>query len=60
VQQLLERCTALPSFDANAEKQLLASKKTARRIEQIRILRNNLDAHHSASDEWKQRFGTLP
>jgi hypothetical protein len=59
VQQLLERCTALPNFDTNAEKRLLASKKTARRIEQIRILRNNLDAHHSASDEWKQRFGTL-
>jgi hypothetical protein len=59
VHQLLERCSALPNFDIDAEKRLLASRKTARRIKQIRILRNNIDAHHSASDEWKRRFGTL-
>ena len=59
VHELLNRCTTLPNYDVDAEKRLLISPKTARRIEQIRILRNNLDAHHAASDEWKQRFGTL-
>jgi hypothetical protein len=60
VYQLLERSSALLNFDVEAEKRLLDSPKIVRRIEQIRILRNNLDAHHAASDEWKRRFGTLP
>src|SRR5438046_2737727 len=60
VHQLLERGAVLPNLDITAEKRLLGSKTTARRIEQIKILRNNLDAHHAASDEWKERFGTLP
>lgn len=60
VHQLLERCCLLQNFDVDAEKRLLTSRKTARRIEQIRILRNNLDAHHSTSDDWKRRFGILP
>jgi hypothetical protein len=59
VYQLLERSSALLNFDVDAEKRLLDSPKIVRRIEQIRILRNNLDAHHAASDEWKRRFGTL-
>jgi hypothetical protein len=59
VHQLLKRCRTLPGLDIDAEKGFLVAAKTARRIEQIRILRNNLDAHHAASDEWKRRFGTL-
>jgi len=60
VHQLLSRCTALTGIDISAEKRLLASPTISRTIQQIKILRNNLDAHHSASDEWKKRFGTLP
>lgn len=60
VHQLLRRCAALPGLDIAAEKKLFASPKIARTITQVKLLRNNLDAHHSASDEWKKRFGTLP
>jgi hypothetical protein len=59
VHQLLSRCAALPGLDIAAEKGLFASSQITRTIRQVKLLRNNLDAHHNASDEWKARFGTL-
>jgi hypothetical protein len=58
--QLLERSAKFPSLDAGAEKRLLEQSNTIRTMEKIRILRNNLDAHHATSDDWKERFGSVP
>jgi len=58
--QLLERSAKFPSLDANAERRLLDQPNTIRAMAKIRILRNNLDAHHATSDDWKKRFGSVP
>lgn len=59
--KLIDRCSKiLPDFDAQAEIQLLHSPELVRAINQVRILRNNLDAHHAVTDDWKRPFGRFP
>jgi hypothetical protein len=56
--QLVERCGKLdPDFDADAERRLLMKPDVVGAIKKIRLLRNNLDAHHVANDGWKKTFG---
>jgi hypothetical protein len=58
--QLLERSAKLPNLDVAAERRLLEQPNTVRSMKKIRILRNNLDAHHGTSDDWKKLFGSVP
>jgi hypothetical protein len=58
--QLLERSARFPNLDPDAERRLLEQPNTVRAMAKIRILRNNLDAHHATSYDWKGRFGSLP
>jgi hypothetical protein len=57
--QLLGRSADLPTLNFDAETRLLAQPSITRTMDKVRVLRNNLDAHHAASDDWKMRFGSL-
>lgn len=56
--QLVERCRRVnPYPQIDADRSLLGEPGIARAIEKVRLLRNNLDAHHVAGDDWKKAFG---
>jgi hypothetical protein len=59
VYELLNRFSKL-GFDNKEGMSNLTSDRTKTAIKKVKILRNNLDAHHSASDEWKKSLGEIP
>jgi hypothetical protein len=60
VQELIDRTAQLiPTFNKADEQKPLSSPDSKLTIKKLRILRNNLDGHHSVSEKWKQRLGTI-
>jgi len=60
VYKLLDRAANIaPSFDKVSNEELLQTPEARAAIKKLRILRNNLDAHHSVSDEWKESIGKI-
>lgn len=57
--KLLDYSADIPGFDVASQRQRLEQPEIKRAIRRIRLLRNNLDAHHSASEDWKKPFGEM-
>lgn len=60
VYKLIQQAGEIASdFDSSAELSLLDSSANRQIIKKLRILRNNLDAHHSDSNDWKKAIGEI-
>jgi hypothetical protein len=57
--KLLAHSADVPGFDLASQRKRLEQPEIKRAIRRVRLLRNNLDAHHSVSEDWKEPFGEM-